>query len=110
MGTPKTGGGYPFLRSILDQIDDSELVAALASPPAKNGRTGRPAFSHRVLLRARPRQGPPQHPYVVELVERLIHDQGLRDVCGFGETVPSESTFCRFYKRLVPHQPLSRPV
>ena len=106
MGTPKTGGGYPFLRSILDQIDDSDLIAALAPPPAKDGRTGRPAFSHRALLRARLVKDLLNIPYVVELVERLVHDQGLRDICGFDDTVPSESTFSRFYKRLVPYQPL----
>ena len=106
MGTPKTGGGYPFLRSILDQIDDSDLIAALEPPPAKSGRTGRPAFSHRALFRARLVKDLLNIPYVVELVERLNHDQGLRNLCGFGDAVPSDSTFSRFYKRLVAHQPL----
>ena len=106
MGTPKTGGGYPFLRSILDQIDDSDLIAALAPPPARNGRTGRPSYPTRALFRARLAKDLLNIPYVVELVERLVHDQGLRDICEFDDTVPSESTFSRFYKRLEAHQPL----
>ena len=107
MGTSKTGGGYPFLRSILDQIDDSDLIAALTPPPPESGHTGRPpSYSIRALWRARLVKDLLNIPYVVELVERLVHDQRLRDICGFGDTVPSDSTFSRFYKRLEAHQPL----
>ena len=105
MGTPpKTGGGYPFLRVILDQIDDSELIAALRAPPAKNGRTGRPSYPVRALWRAKLSKDLLNIPYAVELVERLHGSQEFREVCGFGDEVPSESTFSRFFKRLEQHQ------
>jgi IS5 family transposase len=105
MGTPpKTGGGYPFLRVILDQIDDSELIAVLKAPPAKNGRTGRPSYPARALWRAKLSKDLLNIPYTVELVERLHGSQEFRDVCGFGDDVPSESTFSRFFKRLEQHQ------
>ena len=105
MGTPpKAGGGYPFLRVILDQIDDSELIAALRAPPAKNGRTGRPSYPVRALWRAKLSKDLLNIPYAVELVERLHGSQEFREVCGFGDEVPSESTFSRFFKRLEQHQ------
>ena len=102
--TPKAGGGYPFLRSILDQIDDSELIAALRSPPAKNGRTGRPSYPVRALWRAKLSKDLLNIPYAVELVERLHGSREFREVCGFEDGVPSESTFSRFFKRLEQHQ------
>ena len=106
MGTPKTGGGYPFLRSILDQIDDSDLIAALTPPPPKCGRTGRPPYPARALWRARLAKDLLNIPYVVELVERLHGSRELRELCGFGDSIPSEATFSRFISRLEQHQPL----
>lgn len=41
-----------------------------------------------------------------ELLERLRSSQRLREICGFGDEVPSESALSRFVTRLVDHQPL----
>ena len=40
------------------------------------------------------------------LLERLRGSRKLREVCGFGEEVPSESTLSRFVSRLADHQDL----
>ena len=42
--------------------------------------------------------------YNVELLDRLRADRSLRDVCGFGASVPSEPTLSRFTTRLLLHQ------
>ena len=41
-----------------------------------------------------------------DLLERLRGNPKLREVCGFGSEVPSESAFSRFISRLADHQPL----
>ena len=40
-----------FIRTILDGIDDTNLLEALKPPPAKHGRTGRPPFPDRAMWR-----------------------------------------------------------
>ena len=95
--------GYPFLSSILDGIEDSELLNAL-----QQGRvTGRPGYSARSLWRAWLSKYILRIRFNVELVERLKGSSKLRQVCGFiDDIVPSESTLCRFFKRLIDYQPL----
>ena len=44
--------------------------------------------------------------YVRDLIALLHANRPLRRVCGFRDTVPSESTFSRFYARLAQHQDL----
>ena len=101
MGTaPTVGGGYPFLRCILDGIDDSELIAALDAPY----RTGRPPrYSSRVLWRAWLSKYVLTIPYDRDLVEELRTTPELREACGLpshSDCVPSRSTFSRFTTRL----------
>ena len=43
--------------------------------------------------------------YNVELADRLRSSSKLREICGFGGSVPSESTFSRFFSRLTHYQP-----
>ena len=95
--------GYPFLLSILDGIEDIELLNAL-----QQGRvTGRPGYSARSLWRAWLSKYILRIRFNVELVERLKGSSKLRQVCGFiDDIVPSESTLCRFFKRLIDYQPL----
>ena len=38
--------------------------------------------------------------YVVGLIERLRASARLREICGFADAVPSDSTFSRFFSRL----------
>ena len=103
MGTPSRGeGGYSFLSVILDQIDDSELLAALETPYM----TGRPSYPLRALWRAKLSQHVLNIPFVVDLVERLRVSWEFREVCGFGDTAPSESTFSRFTRRLTRYERL----
>ena len=78
-----------------------------ASPPAKNGRTGRPYYLARALRRAKPSRDPLNILYTVELVECLHGSQEFREVCGFGDDVLSESTFSRFLRRLERYQALA---
>ncbi len=44
--------------------------------------------------------------YVRDLIAQLHSSRQLRRVCGFRDSVPSESTFSRFYARLAQHQDL----
>lgn len=99
---PQVGrNGYPLLVSILNGIDDQELLDAL-----QRGRiTGRPGNPFRSMWRAwlckyilRIRNN-------VELIDRLRGSARLRDICEFDQ-VPSESTFCRFFRTLMAFQPM----
>ena len=88
---------------ILDQVNDAKILALLERPPAKNGRTGRPAFPARALLRAFLSKHILNLEYNKDLAAWLQRDPELREVCGFGDDTPSASTLSRFYKRLIPH-------
>ena len=95
--------GYGFLASIMDGIDDAELLNALQQTRLI-GRPGYPvsamwrAWLCKYILRIR---------YNVELVDRLRGSAKLREVCGFDDgIIPSESTFCRFFNRLTDFQTL----
>ena len=44
--------------------------------------------------------------YNIVLIERLKSDRELREVCGFGDTVPAAPTWSRFHRRLLEHQSL----
>ena len=44
--------------------------------------------------------------YVRDLIARLRASRPLRRICGFRDSVPSESTFSRFFARLAQHQDL----
>ena len=88
---------------ILDQVDDTKIVALLQRPPAKGGRDGRPAYPPRALLKALLSKYILNLEYDLDLVAQLRRDPDLRETCGFGNKVPSASTFSRFRKRLIPH-------
>ena len=91
--------GYPLLVSILDGIEDQQLLDAL-----QRGRiTGRPGYPFRSMWRAWLCKYILRIRYNVELTDRLRSSARLREICGFGQ-VPSESTFCRFFGRLANFQ------
>ena len=93
--------GYPLLVSILDGIEDQQLLDAL-----QRGRlTGRPGYSFRSMWRAWLCKYILRIRYNVELTDRLRGSAKLREICGFDQ-VPSESTFCRFFSRLAYFQPM----
>ena len=94
--------GYGFLAAVLDEIDAQPLIDALTPPVA----TGRPGFSPRAMLRAFLSKYLLNIRFNVDLIRRLGASQTLRQICGFGETVPSESTFSRFASKLRDQQAL----
>ena len=96
-------GSAVSVSQILEQVDDTKILALLERPLAKDGRTGRPAFPLRALLRAFLSKYVLNLEYNLDLVSWLQRDPELRRVCGFEGPAPSPSTLSRFYKRLVPH-------
>ena len=97
---PKSG--YGFLSAILDGLDDQPLLDALQQY-RRTGRKGHPlramwrAYIAKFLLKIR---------FNNQLLERLRGSRKLRDACGFGDEVPSESVLSRFVGRLADHQDL----
>lgn len=97
---PKSG--YGFLSAILDGLDDQPIIDALQQY-RRTGRKGHPlramwrAYIAKFLLKIR---------FNNQLLERLRGSRRLRDVCGFGEDVPSESAMSRFASRLAGHADL----
>ena len=100
------GDGYGFLESVLSAIDDFELMELLRDY-RWTGRQGyTPASMWRAvlvkyLLRLR---------YTRDLLRQLAASRELRELCGFENTVPDESTFSRFFKRLTEHQVLVNKI
>ena len=95
-------GGYRFLETVLDSIDDDPLLKALGPPSL----TGRPAFPTRAMLRAVLSKFILSFRFNLELLERLRASPKFRQVSGFPGRVPSESTLSRFTSKLVQHQDL----
>ena len=97
---PKSG--YGFLTALLDGLDDRPLLNALQA----YRRTGRPGYPLRAMLRAYLAKFILNIRYNNQLLERLRGSRKLRQVCGFGDAVPSESAMSRFTERLTHHQDL----
>ena len=97
---PKSG--YRFLASILDGLHVAPILDALQSQRT----TGRPGYSPRAMLRAYLAKFILKIRYNNQLLERLRGSRKLRDVCGLGDDVPSESVLSRFVTRLADHQDL----
>ena len=97
---PKSG--YGFLSAILDGLNGQPLLDALQQY-RRTGRKGHPlramwrAYIAKFLLKIR---------FNNQLLERLRGSRKLREVCGFGGGVPSESAMSRFTSRLAGHQEL----
>ena len=97
---PKSG--YGFLATILDGLDDQLVVDALQ----EYRRTGRKGYPVRAMWRAYLAKFLLKIRFNNQLLERLRGSQRLREVCGFGDDVPSESAMSRFVSRLADHQDL----
>ena len=97
---PKSGHG--FLSAILDSLDDRPILDALH----QYHPTGRLGYNPRAMWRAYRAKFILKIRYNNHLLERLRGSRKLREVCGFGEEVPSESTLSRFVSRLANHQDL----
>ena len=97
---PKSGLG--FLSLTLDQVDTAPLVKVLESYRL----TGRRGYPLRAMWRAYLAKFVLNIRYNNQLLERLRGSRKLREVCGFGGDVPSESAMSRFVSRLADHQDL----
>ena len=97
--------GYGFIAAILNGLDDQPLLNALQLTRL----IGRPGYPVRSLWRAWLCKYILSIRYNVELVDRLRSSRKLRQICEFDQ-VPSESTFCRFFRRLTNFQDLVEQV
>ena len=94
--------GYGFLTALLDGLDDGLLLEALQA----YRWTGRRGYPLRAMLRASLAKFVLKIRYNNQLLERLRGSRKLREVCGFGDAVPSESAMSRFTDRLADHNDL----
>lgn len=97
---PKSG--YGFLAVILDGVDDGPLLDVLQA----YHWTGRKGYPAKAMLRACYAKFVLKIRYSNQFLERLRGSRRLREVCGFGDEVPSESAWSRFMDRLADHQDL----
>ena len=97
---PKSGIG--FLSQVLDALDDGPLVEVLQDCR----HTGRPGYHPRAMLRLYFTKYILKIRYSNQLLERLRGSRELREVCGLGDDVPSESALSRFVSRLADYQDL----
>ena len=95
-------GGHRFLAALLDGLDDGPLLEALQA----YRWTGRRGYPLRAMLRAYLAKFVLKIRYNNQLLERLRGSRKLREVCGFGDDIPSESGLRRFTNRLADHQDL----
>ena len=75
-------------------------VSAALDEIAASRRNGRPGYPPTAMFRAFCLKYLVGERYTVALIERLRSSPRLREICGFGDAVPSESTFSRFVSRL----------
>ena len=94
--------GYGFLAAVLDGLDYQPLLDALQ----QHRRTGRKGHPLRAMWRAYLAKFVLNIRYNNQLLERLRGSRKLREVCGFGDNIPSESAMSRFVNRLADHQDL----
>ena len=95
-------GGHRFLAALLDGLDDGPLLEALQA----YRWTGRKGYPLRAMLRAHLAKLVLKIRYTNQLLERLRGSRKLREVCGFGDDIPSESAMSRFTDRLGYHNDL----
>ena len=98
--SPKSG--YGFLSAILNDLNDEPLLNVLQD----YRHTGRPGYPIRAMWRAYLVKFLLKIRYNNQLLERLRGSRKLREVCGLGDAVPSESALSRFVTRLADHQQL----
>lgn len=95
---PKSGFG--FLSHTLDALERLPAVATALASIVASRRGGRPGYPPATMFRAFCIKYLLGERYTVVLIERLRSSPRLREICGFGDAVPSDSTFSRFFNRL----------
>ena len=95
---PKSGFG--FLSHTLDALERLPTVSAVLASIVASRRGGRPGYPPDTMFRAFCIKYLLGERYTVALIERLRSSPRLREICGFKDAVPSDSTFSRFFNRL----------
>ena len=98
-GTQPARSGIGFLADALDNINATRLLETLKSYHP----TGRAGYNPRAMWRAILTKFILKIRFNNHLLERLRGSQKLRQVCGFGDDIPSESVLSRFTSRLAAH-------
>ena len=94
--------GYGQLGHILDLADNEPLFETLKS----YNKTGRPPYPVEAMWRVILSKYLLGIRFNCDLIQRLRTDTRLRELCGLGDRVPSESMVSRFFGRLSAHQDL----
>ncbi len=94
---PKSGIG--FLAAVLDSLDDQPVIDALQ----RQNQTGRPGYPLRTMWRLYLVKFLLNIRYNNALLEYLHGNQEVRELCGLGDHIPSESALSRFVSRLANH-------
>ena len=92
-----SASGYRFLKLILDSIEALPAVQVFLMMIAAQRRNGRPGYPPSVMLRALALRYLLPERYVAHLIARLRSSPQLRAICGFRGSLPSHSTFSRFF-------------
>ena len=103
---PPPKAGYGLLRYILDTIEALPEIQELLQAIVHSRRNTRPGYPPRVMFRVLCIKYSLNERYTVQLIEWLKSSPALRELCGLGDELPSESTFSRFFHRLTDHRQL----
>ena len=95
---PKSGFG--FVKFVLDNIEETAEAQEFLNEILDLRRNTRPGYSPRVMLRAYCLKYLLSIEYNLVLLQRLRNSSKLRRLCGFTGSIPSESTFSRFFRKL----------
>ena len=100
---PQTESPFHEFKDMLDSADAPALLDRMDEYRHGVGRRG---YSNKTLWRAYLASFILNLPSTNELIRRLQEDSALREVCGFGDSLPHRTTFNRFINRLADHQDL----
>ena len=95
---------YGELEAIFQEVDASQLLSELG----KRRWQGRPGYDLTALWRGYLASFKLNMGSTNDLIRSLQDDPLLRELCGFGDTLPHRTTFNRFVKRLADYPDLVR--
>lgn len=84
----------------MDAIEGLPAIQTFLEEVEAGRRNGRPGYSPRVMLRALALRYLISERHVSGFIERLERSPELRDARGFGDALPSNSAFSRFFRLL----------
>ena len=96
--------GYDFLRVELDHFSQaSKPLAEALDEPHRRGRGGRPGYPAVAMLRLHLLQFVLRERYANRFLRMVTTNPRFLELCGLAEA-PTESTYSRFKRALVPHR------